>query len=281
VEFVSSFPLNEPGDKTVEFWLKWNLIHHGATLWGRPDTLADENRFDLHGNFDFTLGFDYVSPSGELHVLSPPPDGSPQNGVPFSPGAWGHVAITRQGDTYRIYVNGVLLSTVTDQNPDLPTLVGWSIGGRQGLPFFGLIDEMRVSDEALTPERFLNAVPAPTVTTVKIDVLPLGCVLSRLNLVDPDSWFPIPVAVLTTSTFNAKTVDPDSVRFGRQGTEAAPHHRPVLVDVDHDGDRDLLLFFKIRETGLRCGDTKAVLTGKTKDGKEIRGEDRIKTIGCR
>ena len=75
-------------------------------------------------------------------------------------------------------------------------------------------------------------------------------------------------------------MDPSSVRFGREGTEAAPFHHPALVDVDHDGDRDLLLFFRTRATGLQCGDTKAVLTGNTKDGKEIRGEDRIKTIGC-
>ncbi len=282
VAFASSFPLNQPGDKTIEFWLKWNLIHHGATLWGRPDSLPDENRFDLHVNFDFTLGFHYISPAGELHVLSPPPDGAPQDGVPVSQGQWAHIAITRQGDTYRIYVNGVLLSTVTDQNPDLPNLFGWSIGGGQ-FPFVGLVDEMRVSDEALTPDRFLNAPPPPAVKTVKIDILPLGCILSKLNLVDPDSWFPIPVAILTTPDFDAKTVDPSTVRFGRTGTEAPPQHphfHPVFIDVDRDGDRDMVLWFRTRMTGIQCGDTKAFLTGTTKDGQAFQGEDRIKTIGC-
>ncbi len=279
VEFASDFPLNEPGDKTIEFWLKWNLIHHGATLWGRPDSVPDDNRFHLHGNFDFTLGLEYRSPTGDLHVLAG--SGLPENGVPFSPGKWGHVAITRQGDTYRVYINGVPQSEVTDMNPDLPNLLGWSLGGRQNQPFFGLVDEMRVSDEALTPERFLmSAPPPPAVLSVQIDILPLGCVLSRLNLVHPDSWFPIPVAILTTPTFSAKTVNPNTVRFGREGTEAPPHHHPVFIDVDRDGDRDMVLFFRTRMTGIRCGDTKAVLTGQTKDGQAFKGEDRIKTIGC-
>ncbi|MCI0337980.1 MAG: LamG domain-containing protein [Acidobacteria bacterium] len=159
VAFASAFPFNQPGDVTLEFWLKWNYIHHGAILWGRPDTAADENRFQLHANFDFTFGLEYRSPSNELHALSPPGDGTPQNGVPLPQGQWGHVAITRQGDTYRIYVNGVLQSTVTDVNPDLPNLDGWSLAGRHNQPFVGLVDEMRVSNEALTPDRFLNSSP--------------------------------------------------------------------------------------------------------------------------
>jgi len=106
VAFSSAFPLNEPGDMTFEFWLKWSQVHNGAALWGRPDSQSDDNRFQLHGNFDFTIGLEYRSPDGDLHVLAG--SGLPDGGVPFSPGKWGHVAIVRQGATYRAYVNGVL-----------------------------------------------------------------------------------------------------------------------------------------------------------------------------
>ncbi len=274
VSFASAFPLNQPGDMTFEFWLKWSKIHHGATLWGRPDNLEDDNRFYFHGNSDFTLGLEYRSPDGDLHVLAG--SGLPDSGVPFSPGQWGHIAIVRQGDTYRVYVNGVLQSTVTDTNPDLPTSVGWSLGGRLGEPFFGSIDEVRVSDEALTPDRFLNsAPPPPPVLSVKIDVKPSRCTGS-LNIVDPQSHFSLPVAILSDGKFDARNVDASTVRFGVRGTEA-PGFGMKVQDADGDGDKDMVLYFHIQQTGIRCGTRQVFLTGRTKSGQEFRGTDRIRT----
>jgi Concanavalin A-like lectin/glucanases superfamily len=275
VSFSSAFPLNQPGDMTFEFWLKWSQIHNGATLWGRPDTQSDDNRFHLHGNFDFTLGLEYRSPNGDLHVLAG--SGLPDSGVPFSPGKWGHIAIVRQGDVYRVYVNGVLQSTVTDTNPELPTSVGWSLGGRLGQPFFGLIDEVRVSDEALTPERFLLAEPPPPpVLSVKIDVKPSRC-FGFMNIVDPWSPASLPVAILTTDGFDARLVDASSVRFGVRGTEAAGSHVKIH-DADGDGDKDMVLHFRVRETGIRCDTKEVFLTGLTRSGQPFRGTDRIRTL---
>lgn len=104
----------------------------------------------------------------------------------------------------------------------------------------------------------------------------------------------IPVAILTTSDFDALTVDPSTVRFGKTGTEAAPMHEGGHVeDVDKDGDNDLLFHFRTQETGLQEGDTEAYLTGKllavqastarvlnaetTSSGQAISGCDNIKT----
>ncbi len=162
VEFVSSFPLNEPGDMTIEFWLKWSAIHQGVILWGRPDNLEHDNRFSFRAHFDYTLGFDYFSPppSSTFHLLA---TGVAQNGVPFFNNEWGHVAISREANTYRVYVNGILRSTTIDALPDLPTSTGWWLAGPPNQPFVGFIDELRISDEALIPERFLNSPPpSPT-----------------------------------------------------------------------------------------------------------------------
>ncbi|MCS6927372.1 MAG: hypothetical protein NZ578_15890 [Candidatus Binatia bacterium] len=85
----------------------------------------------------------------------------------------------------------------------------------------------------------------------------------------------LPVAVLTTATFDATTVDPTTVLFGASGVEAFAV-RSSLKDVDGDGDTDLLLHFNLRETGLACTDTAAVLTGETFDGRTIEGTDTVK-----
>jgi hypothetical protein len=277
VAFSNAFPLNEPGDMTLEFWLKWSAIQNGSPLWGRSDSGSDDNRFQLQANFDFTLGLDYRSPDGDLHVLAG--SGLSDSGVPFSPGKWGHVAIVRQGATYRVYVDGVLQSTVTDTSPELPTSVGWSLGGRAGQPFVGLIDEVRVSDEALTPDHFLIAEPAPApVLSVKIDVKPGRCAGS-LNVVDPNSDFWLPVAILSTRGFDAQTVDPASVRFGVRGTEA-PGFNAKLQDTDGDGDKDMVLYFRVQQAGIRCGTRQVFLTGRTRTGQSFRGTDQIRTT-CR
>ena len=54
----------------------------------------------------------------------------------------------------------------------------------------------------------------------------------------------------------------------------------VLGDVDSDGDMDLLLHFRISETGIQCGDTEATLIGEA-GSSSITGTDSIKTTGCR
>jgi TolB protein len=117
--------------------------------------------------------------------------------------------------------------------------------------------------------------PLPTIT-VAIDTTP-G---SLPNSINPRSKGMIPVAILTTDSFDATMVDPAIVLFGVTGTEAAPVHS-ALEDVDGDGDIDLILSFNTQNTGIKCGDTSVSLTGKTLGGQMIKGSDSIKTAGCK
>jgi hypothetical protein len=117
--------------------------------------------------------------------------------------------------------------------------------------------------------------PMFPVIEVDIDIMP-G---EEPNPVNPRNRGVIPVAILTTATFDATTVNTSTVRFGKTGTEAAIV-RSALEDVDGDGDTDLLLFFNIPDTGIACGQDSAVLTGVTEDGQEIEGSDSIRTVGC-
>jgi YVTN family beta-propeller protein len=112
---------------------------------------------------------------------------------------------------------------------------------------------------------------------VVLDIQP-DSVLNRITISrDPNRSELIPVAILTTATFDATTVDPTTVRFGKTGTEAAPV-QTAREDADGDSRLDLVLSFQTRDTGLRCGDTSASLTGQTMSGQAIQGVDTIMTV---
>lgn len=93
----------------------------------------------------------------------------------------------------------------------------------------------------------------------------------------------IPVAILTTPTFDASAVDVATVCFGdaedaqqRDCTES--HGIGHLKDVDGDTDRDLVLHYETRETGIDAGDTEACLDGMPFGGPVFEGCDSVRPI---
>ncbi len=108
-----------------------------------------------------------------------------------------------------------------------------------------------------------------------IDIEP-GVAEKALNPHGPGE---ITVAVLTTGTRDARTVDPASARFGpRNALES--HGRGHLEDVDGDGDADLVLHFVYLQAGLACDAGEAWLHARTLDGVRLRGSNSI-TTRCR
>lgn len=100
------------------------------------------------------------------------------------------------------------------------------------------------------------------------------------NSVNYKSKGVIPVAILTTGSFDATNVDPQTVEFGPNGAPIA-HEDGHVEDVDADGYLDLVLHFRTQQTGIQCGDTQATLTGETYDGKSIEGVDLVNTVACK
>lgn len=111
---------------------------------------------------------------------------------------------------------------------------------------------------------------------VSIDIKPR----SLENRINPRSHGIIQLAILTTTAFDATTVDPLSVRVGPKWAPVT-HGRGHIKDVDGDSDLDLVLHFETQDTGIVCGNISVFLTGKTFSGHAIEGTDSIKTKGCK
>ncbi|MFC2164013.1 hypothetical protein ACFLT2_03325 [Acidobacteriota bacterium] len=127
-----------------------------------------------------------------------------------------------------------------------------------------------VADSTATITEVCYAIP------IEIDIQPGN----DFNHVNPKSNGVIQVAILTTQDFDAGSVDTATLLFGRTGCEASPK-RIVFKDVDKDGDIDMLLQFKTRDTGIQCGDTVAYLSGMTIGGQSFQCSDSIETVGCK
>ena len=117
------------------------------------------------------------------------------------------------------------------------------------------------------------------VVPINIDIKPGN----NHNIINPSSKGGIWVAVLSDtdpeSLFDPLSqVDIPTVEFGPDGAKAI-HHK--VKDINKDGLGDLLLRFKIPETGIACGDTEAMLTGERFDGQSFSGTDSIKSVGCK
>ena len=111
---------------------------------------------------------------------------------------------------------------------------------------------------------------------VAIDIKP-G---SSPNSINPKSKGTIPVAILSSSTFDATTaVDQASLTFGRTGNEQSlTFCNSGGEDVNGDGLLDLVCHFNTQQTGFQAGDTVGVLKGKTVSGTSIIGTDSVQIV---
>ena len=119
----------------------------------------------------------------------------------------------------------------------------------------------------------LNVVPIQTKVEVTIDIKP-GTFPNTINL---DSKGSVPVAIFSTTEFDATTVDPLTVTLAGATVKAKGNGIPMASfhDVNNDGLLDLLVHINTKALQLSESDTTADFVGYTFDGTEVIGSDSI------
>ena len=117
--------------------------------------------------------------------------------------------------------------------------------------------------------------PGSSPTKIAIDIKPGG----YPNAVNPRENGVLPVAILSSPTFDATTIDIATVRFGPG--QAAPANGGHIEDVNGDGLPDMVFQFPMPATQIDCGDVASFLFGETRAGQVIVGADAIMTVGCK
>ena len=237
----------------------------GGTVFGLAVDPADENHVFAIGNASV---FESVDGGGNWTNIS---------GDITSDGAGTFRAIayipSATGDRLVVGTNfGVLVS--------IPGSNTWSQLGT-GLPNAPVWDlDYDATDDVLVAGTLGRGVwtvaDASTIAipiTVTIDIKP-GDVPNSINT---KSNGVIPVAILSTPTFDATTVDPVSVTFG-PGAATEAHGRGHIEKIKGDKLPDLVLHFRTRESGLAVGDTEACVSGTTFGGTPIFGCDTVRIV---
>lgn len=139
-----AFIFHQPTDATFLFWVKRLTLPHVAIFWTRGDN-ADKGRFNVYAGAGENFGFTYRADDGTPHGIF-------SRTVELPLKAWTHLAITREGNTYVAYKDGIIADKTADSEPDLPTAKRWIASGRGGFLFEGLLDEIAAFNAVLTEE---------------------------------------------------------------------------------------------------------------------------------
>lgn len=274
VEVPNSPSLMITGAFTVEFWFKLNATHDFSS--------SASPAFLSKGFFD---SIDLANNDGRLEVRGPVPR-------PFSTtntwlaGVWYHVAITYDAIEYKIYVNGSQEGGILSSHSILGNTDNVAIGSIPALlpgpvTISGLIDEMTIYNRALTAsevQAIFNAggTGKCKAITVDIDIKP-GSFPNSINL---GSNGVVPVAIISSATFDATTVNPTTITLAGASVRLRGNGTPMtsVQDVNNDGRLDLVVQVSTEALQLSDGDTQATLTGEMSDGKTITGNDSVRIV---
>jgi concanavalin A-like lectin/glucanase superfamily protein len=201
---------------------------------------------------------------------------------------WHHLAGVRDTSAGRleIWVNGELAGNTTPTvigriDSDVNAVIGTVSSTTLSEHFFGLIDELTVFSRALTAEEIRAIASAGPQGKcqglgVSIDIKP-GSDPNAINL---GSSGVIPIAILSSSAFDATVVIPDSVRLaGAEVKVVGKSSKYLCHDEDVNGDGRLDKVCQVLMTGVptALGDTIMVLEAVS-GGVDIWGYDDVKIV---
>jgi hypothetical protein len=288
-------PFNFTGSFSVDAWVflntapqqfapivsKWNDIG----VENRSYFLAIDTRVLNDGvprlRFDVSQDGQFVNGHSSIRISN----------VEFPTNAWTHVAGVFNGTTHGldIYINGQLANGQSNISPTVtapftttePLLIGAGDLGSDTRDFFnGKIDEVELFNRALTAsdiQTIYNAGASGKTIPITIDIKPGDDGPNPINL---RSKGRVPVAVLSTSTFDATTLDISSIRFAGAPVNSRMNgtFQYSFEDVNFDGLPDLVLHFATQMLVLDSSSTSATLTGTTTNGRCVSGTDSVRIV---
>ncbi|MGH9203892.1 MAG: SBBP repeat-containing protein, partial [Vicinamibacterales bacterium] len=131
------------------------------------------------------------------------------------------------------------------------------------------------SARAGAEDAFLTKISDPFLD-VAIDIKP-GSFPNSINL---GSAGTVPVAIFSSATFDARTIDPLTITLAGAQVKLKGKGTPQysVEHVDNDGRLDIVVHVSTEALQLTENDTEAVLNGVTSDGRRIRGSDSIRIV---
>ena len=123
---------------------------------------------------------------------------------------------------------------------------------------------------------FVAKISEVQVVEVTIDIKP-GSFPNSINLGSNGN---VPVAIFSSATFDATTVDPLTVTLADVGVKVRGNGTPQASeqDVNGDGLLDLVVHIDTEGLSLTEGDEEAVLTGQTFSAATIQGSDLVRVV---
>ena len=296
-----------------------NLQTFTFDAWVKPKA-ADSTSLDAIGDviFQKALAFftlpqvsyhlSWSSLNDKWHVLfgvTPGSQGQLTSSGSYAPGQFYHVAVTYDGVTLSLYVDGMLDSSANINKSILYSTEQAVIGANAKIfrppnatfprTWQGVIDELELYDRALSASEIMAIFSAgvegkckgPITVTVDIDIKP-GSFPNSINL---SSGGATPVAILGSATFDVTLIDTSTLTLGTSGVKTVGKTaRELCSVVDVSGDfssgpegapdsfDDLVCHFVTMGMAPEAGDTQAKISGALNDATPIEGTDSVNIV---
>ncbi len=261
------FTFSAPDSYTVAAWV------NVTSLPGQWTGIVAKSR-DTAGDDWYGL---WTTPSNQWHFVGGG-DGSRRLDYGTVTTGWHHLVGVYDADaaTLKLYEDGWLLG----QNSATIVTIGagdlW-IGGAKGVIEYlnGAVDDVRIYDRALSDEDVVALFNWTGSICVEVNIKPR----SYPNAINLGSWGVVPVAIFSSETFDATTVDETSIELAGAGVAVRGKSGKYMAheeDVNEDGLIDLVVQVETENLDPDSfQDGLVFLTGQTWDGLQIEGCDEV------